>query len=149
MYISLTSPVALMLLSSSLATSVNSLVKKMSSGITGIYTSSIHQVQLHKTVLYKLIFEFQKKHKSELWRFFCSTTHNIQEHIISTSRVSPGKANPPQTPSVACSGSTFLHLCPAAFSYKHTKVIFTLIFQEGNKRSNVYKKKERVFNIGS
>lgn len=36
MNISLTSPAAVVLLSSSLATSVNSLVKKMSSGIAGI-----------------------------------------------------------------------------------------------------------------
>lgn len=39
MNILLTSPTLLVLLSSSLATSVNSLVKKTSSGITGIYTS--------------------------------------------------------------------------------------------------------------
>lgn len=42
MNILLTSPAVLVLLSSSFATSVNSLVKKMSSGMTGIYTIQTH-----------------------------------------------------------------------------------------------------------
>ena len=53
MNVLLTSPVLLVLPSSSLATSVNSLVKKMSSGITGIYTRETQHVQSHVTVVLK------------------------------------------------------------------------------------------------
>lgn len=49
MNISLTSPAALVLPSSSFATSVNSLVKKMPSGIAGIYTSKTQQISNYIT----------------------------------------------------------------------------------------------------
>lgn len=53
MNISLTSPAVLVLLSSNFATSVNSLVKKMSSGITGIYTITRIKVNYLTIVILK------------------------------------------------------------------------------------------------
>lgn len=92
----LTSPAEVSSTSSSLATTVNSLVKKMSSGITGICTS------LSKKV------EVKDRWQERRW----------EKSLFD----SPGKAIPVQTTSAACSGSTSLRFCQVAFSYRGNKI---------------------------
>lgn len=57
-------------------------------------------------------------------------TQKVAQWIFFNSRVSPGKANPTQTPSAVCSGSTFLHIGQAAFSYKETIIFNRFLWWE-------------------
>lgn len=115
MNIRLTSPTLLVSLSSSLATSVNSLVKKTSSGSTGIYSHKLNTTRWFSHNCDSVMILKQMLNESVVLLLHYLLLH---KKTNLTKCVSPGKATPAQRPLVTCLSNTFLHMCSAAISYR-------------------------------